>query len=690
MNIVKGSGTMLVGNSVTNFYQDNSTLSSNSSTVPTATATTTSLIPTTSTSTTRSLPPVTIPIAPPASSTAAEQPTSSAADAAPTGAEEPPPQATDPPQSPEQPVDPAPVDPTQPTDPAPADPPPTDPPPTDPPPTDPPPTDPPPSDPPVEGGMRRREVEMMRWRRLERRNSLERRAATASGTAEAPFMVNALPAFTGINMLFLAFGALAAFYLPLLNDDMVKSKGGKYDSFSKLNGNTMSTTKSGYEDTYEMKPPHLTPPPDYGGPLSPSARTMALLEGSSPDSPRPQKGGNDVSASYPNSSFNRPNGPPSQSGRYGDDMSMQRGIPNMGAPTPNMNQPPPGRYGGEEMDMFPSNGHSGSRIPGAGSAPRLYGDDHDSASRSGGMRMPNPRSRDTLYTVAGGDEYSEMGSEPSLGRGYGGQGRLEGPPPPVPGLPPNPQRQQQPPPQQQQRMQNGPPSGSFDRPYGGGQSFDRPMYGGAGREESGDGSWSRGDERAPYNQSASRQPQQQHQPYPPQRMGGGGPPSQANSTMKKEPKVRCKTCGDKMLISQSSSHVCATRGDGGDMRMNPPPPQQQQQQQQMRQPPPQAQQSAPRQHQQDMRPAPGKRMRVVKRYVPKLDDEVYLEVGDTVEIEDVFEDGWGCGMNVTSSESGAFPLSCLDSNKRSAKQRVQSMYGGGRNRETMYQDDDMR
>ncbi|KAI8847133.1 hypothetical protein BC829DRAFT_249366 [Chytridium lagenaria] len=99
---------------------------------------------------------------------------------------------------------------------------------------------------------------------------------------------------------------------------------------------------------------------------------------------------------------------------------------------------------------------------------------------------------------------------------------------------------------------------------------------------------------------------------------------------------------------------------------------------------------APPQAKRDGRPAPGKRMRVVKRYVPKLDDEVYLEVGDTVEIEDVFEDGWGCGVNITSSESGAFPLSTLDSNNRSAKQRVQSMYFGGRGGPNEAPEDDLR
>ncbi|KAI9359960.1 hypothetical protein DFJ73DRAFT_957307 [Zopfochytrium polystomum] len=104
---------------------------------------------------------------------------------------------------------------------------------------------------------------------------------------------------------------------------------------------------------------------------------------------------------------------------------------------------------------------------------------------------------------------------------------------------------------------------------------------------------------------------------------------------------------------------------------------------QQQQQPLQQQQQQQQQHRggADATPAPGQKHKVVKRHKAQLEDEVGLEVGDVVEIEEVFEDGWGTGTNVSTGEFGAFPLSCLGSTA-SQKQRVQSMYFS--NRDTMY------
>ncbi|KNE68040.1 hypothetical protein AMAG_13211 [Allomyces macrogynus ATCC 38327] len=51
--------------------------------------------------------------------------------------------------------------------------------------------------------------------------------------------------------------------------------------------------------------------------------------------------------------------------------------------------------------------------------------------------------------------------------------------------------------------------------------------------------------------------------------------------------------------------------------------------------------------------------RVAIPYGPELDDELELRVGDLVVVEHVYLDNWAVGHNLTSGESGAFPVICL-------------------------------
>ncbi|KAI9144997.1 hypothetical protein BKA69DRAFT_651356 [Paraphysoderma sedebokerense] len=50
---------------------------------------------------------------------------------------------------------------------------------------------------------------------------------------------------------------------------------------------------------------------------------------------------------------------------------------------------------------------------------------------------------------------------------------------------------------------------------------------------------------------------------------------------------------------------------------------------------------------------------VRKPYLKSQEDEVTLNVNDEVTVESTFEDGWCLGMNITTGESGYFPLICL-------------------------------
>lgn len=52
-------------------------------------------------------------------------------------------------------------------------------------------------------------------------------------------------------------------------------------------------------------------------------------------------------------------------------------------------------------------------------------------------------------------------------------------------------------------------------------------------------------------------------------------------------------------------------------------------------------------------------MQVLYNYVPNLQDEVYLYVGDPVIVKAKFDDGWALGFNLTTKQEGSFPLACV-------------------------------
>ncbi|KAJ3022036.1 hypothetical protein HKX48_007191 [Thoreauomyces humboldtii] len=59
-------------------------------------------------------------------------------------------------------------------------------------------------------------------------------------------------------------------------------------------------------------------------------------------------------------------------------------------------------------------------------------------------------------------------------------------------------------------------------------------------------------------------------------------------------------------------------------------------------------------------PLGGFQMRVGEAYVGQLADELSLQVGDIVTVEEEFDDGWATGRNESTGEVGAFPFACLD------------------------------
>jgi len=50
---------------------------------------------------------------------------------------------------------------------------------------------------------------------------------------------------------------------------------------------------------------------------------------------------------------------------------------------------------------------------------------------------------------------------------------------------------------------------------------------------------------------------------------------------------------------------------------------------------------------------------VVVEHTPQLPDEVKLDIGDLVEVKQVFEDGWAYGINTATKTDGTFPVNCL-------------------------------
>ncbi|KAJ3194222.1 hypothetical protein HK101_003245 [Irineochytrium annulatum] len=525
---------------------------------------------------------------------------------------------------------------------------------------------------------RRRDIRRAEPPRPQRRqtpapNSLVGTGASAPATSlpSPPFLLSAGPAVTGVNMLFLGFGFVAALFLPIARDLEPESKTENEYSMNAMVSNDYGSYKKqqdgpGYSD-YNNQAPAKNGPPTM-------SRTMAFLEGNHPDAPARQddyyddgrgppsgsitKGGNDEY--YGNNSYSPNNGgnyKDDSYGRYGapgSDISGPRGVGspqrmnNEGMPSRGQLPDGPGsplspRSLNQQQRPQVSNGRNvpppqrgiigGVAGSGAGAGAGLYGDDDGDEDRESVGITAKARARDTLYTVAGGEEYDSM-SESSY-----------------------------------QRSQNG----SMPRNAGGMGSAGRmPPGGGSGarnygsdprQQQGGDRDWDR-NRSGPAASAAAR-----GQPFSPAPASASTPNPAASAGgasaagAKKEPKVRCKTCGEKMVLSLSLSHVCpdglGPEVDGmrkpppaaaiGGARAPPPMSSRAEGSPGGARSPPQASPAGrmpPGQQQgRDERPAPGKRMKVVRRYNAKLDDEMYLEVDDVVDIEDVFEDGWGFGVN---------------------------------------------
>jgi len=56
-------------------------------------------------------------------------------------------------------------------------------------------------------------------------------------------------------------------------------------------------------------------------------------------------------------------------------------------------------------------------------------------------------------------------------------------------------------------------------------------------------------------------------------------------------------------------------------------------------------------------------MVVIEKHSPKLVDEIDLNLGDIVIVEEKFNDGWAFGKNITTDCKGSFPLKCLSQKK---------------------------
>lgn len=68
-------------------------------------------------------------------------------------------------------------------------------------------------------------------------------------------------------------------------------------------------------------------------------------------------------------------------------------------------------------------------------------------------------------------------------------------------------------------------------------------------------------------------------------------------------------------------------------------------------------------------------MQVLYNYVPNLQDEIYLYVGDPVIIKARFDDGWALGYNVKTETEGSFPLACVGPFNNSRKVNGNASFG---------------
>ncbi|KAI9008045.1 hypothetical protein BC832DRAFT_404259 [Gaertneriomyces semiglobifer] len=65
-------------------------------------------------------------------------------------------------------------------------------------------------------------------------------------------------------------------------------------------------------------------------------------------------------------------------------------------------------------------------------------------------------------------------------------------------------------------------------------------------------------------------------------------------------------------------------------------------------------------------------------YTPVQADEIKLNVGDMVEIEESFSDGWARGMNCNTRQTGVFPLACLTGPSQNRESTRSAVRVGGR------------
>ncbi|KAJ1547948.1 hypothetical protein HK096_008607 [Nowakowskiella sp. JEL0078] len=78
----------------------------------------------------------------------------------------------------------------------------------------------------------------------------------------------------------------------------------------------------------------------------------------------------------------------------------------------------------------------------------------------------------------------------------------------------------------------------------------------------------------------------------------------------------------------------------------------------------------------------GQKVRVIAVYIANLEDEMGLNIGDIVVVEESFDDGWAVGFNTMTGKDGCFPMACcapvieMEKNTipRDIRQRVVSLH----------------
>jgi len=69
--------------------------------------------------------------------------------------------------------------------------------------------------------------------------------------------------------------------------------------------------------------------------------------------------------------------------------------------------------------------------------------------------------------------------------------------------------------------------------------------------------------------------------------------------------------------------------------------------------------------------------RVVVPFVPSHSDEIYMNLGDHVGVQQKFEDGYAYGINYTTNQAGVFPLSCFVTEGANDVARSSSLHWSG-------------